>query len=153
MAPSDSLTGNETPELLLPGEIFGSFVRHALAYDDRVADEFVRDACEKGGKFGLPPDFMNVVKEETAQAVELEKRVRQIQERITKGAGNETDSLLSELEDTKTEACRARAAALGVLRQKFPQFDQFLYTAIASSIFFTSNASEAELRVQEAGCP
>lgn len=155
MASSDSIKGSDNPELLTPTEVLGTFVRAAYSFDDRVAQNFLNDAREKSRQFGMPTDFMDVMKKEVAETAEWERKAREIRARLTQGAGNETDILLSDLEAAETEACRTRAAALAALRKRFPDFDRYLYSSIAPGVFYTFSDSTTieRLRREEDGCP
>ena len=151
-SPADSIHGNENPELLLPSEIFRSFIRHAYTHEDEVAREFRRDASAKATASGLPANFLETLEQTSADYIVLERKAAAARASLMQGAPS--PDVRRELSLLETEACRARAAAISALRQKYRVFDRYLYSAVAPAVFFTFDTlpDPETLRHQEGGC-
>lgn len=153
--PVDAIDGISNRELLLPTEIFTSFLEHAYAYDDETAIEFRRDAAEKIDALGLPADFLGQVVAESRRFIELEREAVALHDQIGHGVGD-VEAIMARLRAIAAEQCPLRADALRHLRSRYgPAFDRFLYTAIAPNVHFTFyEVQDAQvLRRQEEGCP
>jgi hypothetical protein len=152
--PFDSLRGNATPELLLASEIFGEFVRVAYAFDDDVASQIRLDAERRAALAGLPPTFMVALGDAVRDYAETERGVRELRERLNRGAGAETEQLLTDLRRMEAEACRRRVSAMNALRAEYAGFDRFLYQGLAANLSFAIfEVQEPEtLRRNERGC-
>ena len=72
--PNDVIRGSSNPELLMPSEIFTTFMRVAYAYEDGTAREFRRDALNKALALGLPQDFLDTVERESEAFLRLQRR-------------------------------------------------------------------------------
>jgi hypothetical protein len=154
--PDDVIQGSSDPELLMPSEIYTTFMRVAYAYEDEAAREFRRDASVKALELGLPEDFLLIVERESEQFLRLQRRQVELQSRMDGGGGYE-DSIPLEIKNLQSALCPARAAAILRLRQRFGAavFNRFLYSAVAPGVFFTflePPPAAATLRSQEEGC-
>lgn len=151
-SPADSIHGNENPELLLPSEIFRSFIRHAYTHEDEVAREFRRDASRKAAALGLPPNFLETLEQTSSNYIVLERKAAAARALLMQGTAS--PQARRELSLLENEACRARATAMSALRQTYRMFDRYLYSAVAPAVFFTFDTlpDPEALRHQEGGC-
>ncbi|HYC89930.1 MAG TPA: hypothetical protein VEO54_12015 [Thermoanaerobaculia bacterium] len=150
----DSLHGRVHPELLLPTEVFGSFVRAAFTLDDAAAEEFRKDAAGKARQFGMPPSLLRDVATVSAEYAGVEARIKQTRDRLLTSSGKDLQEGLATLRRLESEACKARFLALSELRSRYPGFDRYLYGAIAPNVFFEVYEVQHadELRRNERGC-
>jgi hypothetical protein len=154
--PDDVIQGSSDPELLMPSEIYTTFIRVAYAYEDETAREFRRDASSKALELGLPEDFLLTVERESEPFLRLQRRQVELQSRTDNGGVYE-ESIPLEIKSLQSALCPARAAAIRRLRQIFGvrEFNRFLYSAVAPGVFFTflePPPTAATLRSQEEGC-
>ncbi|HEV2720871.1 MAG TPA: hypothetical protein VG323_12690 [Thermoanaerobaculia bacterium] len=151
--PTDIVHGSDHPELLLPFEIFNVFVRAAYGSDAKTSTAIREDAARKAVALGLPPDFMMKLEKEAGRFIALRREDAQLRQLIATGKADEATR--ARLRQVETLECPSRAAAIRNLRRMFgSRFDQFLYSAIAPSVFrdlYTPTSAQT-LRWQEEGC-
>lgn len=143
----DVIDGSDHPQLFFEFELFDQMMRLAYADDARTREAY-RDSKESVRQsIGLPPDFW-----ERVGAIAAAYRKDRLDERRLGLAAVRSQQHEAEQNAVSARLCRDRFAALATLRQEFPRFSEFLYTAVAPSVSMTIlSSSEPELRRIVAG--
>ena len=152
--PADVILGSDHPELLMPFEIFGIFVRAAYGKEDDVAQGVRRDAESKAATLGLPADFLVTVERESMELIRAERDYGDFDSAYSRRKPITIAEMAARQRAFEARACPLRAEAIKRLRSIFGlRFDQFLYSAIAPGVFRQLDVplSESELRAKSEG--
>jgi hypothetical protein len=128
----DVIKGSHDPHLFFEYELFDQMMRLAYA-DDATTREVYRETKEAVRQsVGLPADFWDRV-----GAIAAAYRHDRLEERRLGLAKVRSPQHEAEQDAVSIQLCRDRAAALASLRQEFPRFSEFLYSAIAPHVSMT----------------
>jgi hypothetical protein len=154
--PADIILGRDHPELLMPFEIFGIFVRAAYGREDDVAQSVRRDAQEKATALGLPTDFLATLERESIELIRVERDYGDADSAYSRRKPTTVGETAARQKSFEARACPLRTQAIKQLRSIYGvRFYQFLYSAIAPGVFRQLDApqTEGELRTRAEGCP
>jgi hypothetical protein len=132
--------GGQSPELLMPSQLVSSLL---TSVDQSERDSNYRDRLHARHaatvqRLGWVPDeFWNT----------LSQRARSYNTLISAAGRNRSET-------ASIGICRARIATLHELRERFPRFDEFLYSAIAPDMTMATDVRESveHLSWLEKGC-
>lgn len=138
----DVIDGSDEPHLFFEFELFDQMMRLAYADDARTREVYRESKETVRQTLGLPPDFW-----ERVGAIAAAYRNDRLEERRLGLAAARSPQHEAEQHAVTARMCRDRFAALAALRQEFPRFNEFLYTAVAPTVSMTIlSSSEPELR-------
>lgn len=152
-----SIVGKTHPELLMPGEIFGSLISSAFMASPEYQLSYRESVEEKAPALGLGASIWDELKEIVTPVLEHERKRRELVEAHRSGQKVETGSSESAVASS-LRGCALRAEALQRLIDLWGRETtlRFLYEVIAPRCNVTNfgQARSAEvLRFVEAGCP
>jgi hypothetical protein len=128
----DVIKGAHDPHLFFEYELFDQMMLLAYA-DDAHTREVYRETKEAVRQsVGLPADLWDRL-----GAIAAAYRHDRLEERRLGLATVRSPHHKAEQEAVSLRLCRDRAAALASLRQEFPRFSEFLYSAIAPNVSMT----------------
>lgn len=165
--PTDYVSGEANPELLLPEEMLSSLLTVLYIPSDRpqtAKDRYRTGTIGRAEEYGLPRDFDTILQRETAEFVRLQAGhlERSLAIRSQEMAGQEAETLKRLREDNETTgrlSCPALHQALDGLRrslgeERYASFLHLVYETVAPRMKIVGFGDEpqAELRELQAGC-
>jgi hypothetical protein len=153
--PVDVILGSQHPELLMPYEVLGAYLRAAYGKEDAVAATARNDARSKAAQLGLPSDFLDVLEHESTSLIAILRQEVDLRLTTSHLTGGELRAQLSKLKEYEAAECPLRMQTITRLRARYgKRFDEFLYSAIAPGVFeqFTEAQDPALLRANAGGC-
>jgi hypothetical protein len=144
----DVIDGSDDPHLFFEFELFDQMMRMAYAGDALTREVYREMKDPLRQSTGLPQDFWDRV-----GAIAAAYRHDVLEERRLGLAKVRSPQHEAEQDAVSLQLCRDRHAALAALRQEFPRFSEFLYSAIAPNMSMTSHEPAPELeQVVVGGC-
>lgn len=136
------ISGQEHPELFLPGELFNTLLGglESDAEFRATSRAILRDGIRE---FGFDDQaFWRDLESAIASHVRLASRHAALRNRIDASEEGVTAELAAEMNRLGPDLCRSRAAALVAARRQFgaETFDRFLYTVVAPVLTITPDA-------------
>jgi hypothetical protein len=153
-----TIRGRDTPEALLPWELFESLIARAFAPQQAVRDAFRIGMNERARELGLPTDPWPILEATSSHFLASRAKQAQLAARLASALPSERTRLLSEIKGVQAADCWLRTQAIGAIRAAFDDgvFDRFLYEVVASSLTITTRLTSEEeienLRFIERGC-
>jgi len=130
--PYDVIDGSRDPQLFFEFELFDGMMRLAYADDPATREAYRASKDAVRQSIGLPADFW-----ERVGAITAAYRKDRLEERRLGRAAVRSRQHEAEQRAVSLLLCRDSLAALASLRQEFPRFHEFLYTAVAPTMSST----------------
>jgi hypothetical protein len=138
----DVIDGSRDPHLFFEFELFDQMMMLAYADDARTREVYRESKDTLRQAAGLPADFW-----ERVGAIAAPYRKDRSDEKRLGLATARSRQHEAEQNAVSLRLCRDRRAALAALRQEFPRFGEFLYSAIAPTMSMTVlRESDLDLR-------
>lgn len=144
------IRGREHPELLLPFEIFQTFLGSAFANDPDYRDGMREIYERKAAELGFGKDMWARLERSAAPFLTLNRQFEQL-------ATQPEAKNAQDLQSQQARLCAARADALAAAQKEFGKevFLRLLYEVVAPSVSLSYRAdpgSAEQLRFVESGC-
>lgn len=149
---ADVIDGTANPELLMPSEVFNSFLKKMYLSDARYEERFAATRAA----IGLPSNFAERLSVVAGPYIKelREQHARGV--RASRASAEERTRVQNEENASSAIRCGLLSDALAAARAEFgaEKFDQYLYTVAAPSIvIFTDRLDDAvSLRHVAGGC-
>jgi len=150
----DFVFGTDTPELLLPTDLYGHLLSTAFSRNEGLARPYRARYERRAAELQLPVDFWQLVEEAGGEYLSRVREERALMEEFASSDPARREAHAARTTEIRSTQCSDRARALARTRKALSGslFDRFLYVAVAPGLTVSRSPASPEMLFRSEGC-